>query len=251
MINMDFEMWILTGASETVLVLLGIFYFIKFLVDYMKYKKKLTPLLAFLALSLGSMHLGGAVAFLFRIISGIDISYITYGYLTYIPMPVGFVLAIYIAYEVFNPKLKWVMVGIHAALGVTLIVALVVFDRIPAITGSFLGTQMQEIEATDETLVDAGIQSVVGTIFTIFVISAVLALGFNFFQIRSKMNESESVMRKKSLLLGLGWIMWGLAEFFAKGQFDFIPTNYTIILNSITFAALVMIFLGFAPMKEE
>jgi hypothetical protein len=248
---MALNIWaFLIGISETVLVLLGIFYFFKFLVDYTKYKKKMTPLLAVLALSLGSMHLGGSVAFFVKLLAGVDISYVTYGYLTYIPMPVGFVLAIYIAYEVFNPKLKWVMVAVHAFLGLTLIVALVVFDRIPAITSSFIGTQMQEIAATSETLVDAGIQSVVGTIFTIFVVSALLALGFNFFQIRSKMNESESLMRKKSLLLGLGWILWGLAEFFAKGQFDFIPVEYTIILNSITFTALVMIFLGFAPSRD-
>ncbi len=237
------------GISETALVLLGVVYFFKFLVDYAKFKKKMTPLLALLALSLGFMHLGGTVAFLMRILAGTDITYTTYGYLTYIPMPVGFILAIYIAYEVFNPKLKWAMIIVHAVLGVGLIVALVVFDRIPQIV-SLIGTQLQEIPATSETLVDANIQSAVGTIFTIFIVSAVLALGFNFFQIRKKMNESEAEMRKKSLLLGLGWILWALAEFFAKGQFDFIPVEMAIVPNSIIFTALVMIFLGFAPSKE-
>jgi hypothetical protein len=248
---MALNIWaFLIGTSETALVLLGIFYFFKFFRDYMRYKKKLTPLLAILALSLGSMHLGGSVAFFMKLFWEQDLSYVVYGYLTYIPMPVGFTLAIFIAYEVFNPKLKWLMVGIHAALGVTLIVALIVFDRIPLIV-SLIGTQLQELPATPDTLVDANIQSAVGTIFTIFIVSALLALGFNFFQIRSKMNQNEGEMRKKSLLLGIGWILWGLAEFFAKGQFDFIPIQMAILPNTITFTALVMIFLGFAPIKSE
>ena len=237
------------GFSETALVLLGIFFFFKFLVDYGKYKKKLTPLLAVLALSLGSMHLGGAVAFLLRIIANIDISYITYGYLTYIPMPVGFIIAIYIAHEVFNPKLTKIMVAIHVILGIALLVALIAFDHIPQIV-TWIGTQTEEVPPTEWTLVDANIQSAVGTIFTIFIVSAILALGFNFFQIRSKMNDDEALMRKKSLLLGLGWILWALGEFFVKGQFDFIPVEMVIIPNSIIFTALVMIFLGFAPSKD-
>ncbi|MHA1111461.1 MAG: hypothetical protein ACTSRE_10200 [Promethearchaeota archaeon] len=228
------------GISETALVLLGVFYFFKFFIDYGKSKKKLTPLLAILALSLGSMHLGGSVAFIMKLFWELDLNYVVFGYLTYIPMPVGFTLAIYIAYEVFNPKLKWLMVAIHAALGIALIVALVGWPDI----------QMQELPATSETLVDANIQSVVGTIFTIYIVSALLALGFNFFQIRGKMNESEALMRKKSLLLGLGWILWGIAEFFAKGQFDFIPIELVIVPNSIIFTSLIMIFLGFAPSKE-
>jgi len=250
MIDMALNGWALfNGFSEMVIVLLGIFYFVKFMVDYGKYKKKLTPLLALLALSLGSMHLGGAVAFLLRIIANIDITYITYGYLTYIPMPVGFVIAIYIAYEVFNPKLRKTMVAIHIILGIALLVALIAFDRIPQMV-AWIGTQTEEVPATTETLVDANIQSAVGTIFTIFIVSAILALGFNFFQIRSKMNEDETLMRRKSLLLGLGWILWALGEFFVKGQFDFIPPQIVILPNSIIFTALVMIFLGFAPSKE-
>jgi len=239
---MALNIWaFLIGTSETSLVLLGIFYFFKFLSDYIRYKKQLTPFLAILALSLGSMHLGGSIAFFMKLFWQQDLNYVAYGFLTYIPMPVGFTLAIYIAFEVFKPKLKWLMVGLHAAAGIALIVAIVGWPEI----------QMEYIIPASDELVDANIQSVVGTIFTSFIISALLALGFNFFQIRSKMNETESEMRKKSLLLGIGWILWGLAEFFAKGQFDFIPIQMAIIPNSITFTALVMIFLGFAPLKSE
>ena len=62
--------------------------------------------------------------------------------------------------------------------------------------------------------------------------------------------RDETLMRKKSLLLGLGWILWALGEFFVKGQFDFIPVEMIIIPNSIIFTSLVMIFLGFAPSKD-
>ena len=232
------------GISETALVLLGVFYFFKFFIDYGKYKKKLTPLLAFLALSLGSMHLGGSVAFFMKLIWEQDLSFEIFGFLTYIPMPVGFTIAIFIAYEVFNPKLKWTMVVIHALLGVALIVAIVFWPTV----------QMEYIDApsygSTVGLIDVNIKHIVGTIFTIYIVSALLALGFNFFQIRGRMNETESEMRRKSLLLGLGWILWGFAEFIAKGQLDFIPIQIAIVPNSIIFTSLVMIFLGFAPVKE-
>ncbi|TFG21314.1 MAG: hypothetical protein EU530_00780 [Promethearchaeota archaeon] len=239
---MALNIWaILIGASETILVLLGFFYFFKFFNDYTKYKKKLTPFLAFLALSLGSMHLGGSVAFFMKLIANQDITYITYGFLTYIPLPIGLTLAVFIGSDVFQPKLKWIMASVHAALGITLLVALIGWPEI----------QMEELPATTETLVDANVQHIVGTIFTAYLISTVLALGFNFLQISSKMNQSEITMKKKSLVLGIGWILWALGEFFAKGQFDFIPVELAILPNTIIFTALIMIFLGFAPLKED
>ncbi len=239
---MALDIWaFLIGISETVLVLLGFFYFFKFFRDYAKYKKKLTPLLAILALSLGSMHLGGSVAFFMKLIANQDLTYIAYGFLTFIPLPIGLTLAVFIGSEVFQPKLKWIMVGAHAALGITLLVALIGWPEI----------QLEELPATPETLVDANVQHIVGTIFTAYLISTVLALGFNFLQIRSKMNDTEIIMKKKSLVLGLGWILWAVAEFFAKGQFDFIPVQMAILPNTVIFTALIMIFLGFAPLKED
>ena len=238
---MALNIWaIFIGTSETILVLLGVFYFFKFLRDYAIHKKKLTPLLAILALSLGSMHLGGSVAFFMKLVWEQDLDYITYGYLTYIAMPVGLTIAVYIGFEVFTPKLKWLMVGIHAALGIALLVAIIGWPEI----------QMKEIVPNIDELVDANVRHTVGTIFTSYLVSAVLALGFNFLQIRSKMNKTENMMRKKSLLLGVGWILWALGEFFAKGQFAFIPIEYALIPNSVIFTSLMMIFLGFAPTKD-
>ena len=61
--------------------------------------------IALLALSLGSMHLGGAVAFLIKVFWGQDLNIIVYGFLTYIHIPFGLSLAIYLGYNIFNPAL--------------------------------------------------------------------------------------------------------------------------------------------------
>jgi energy-converting hydrogenase Eha subunit G len=107
--------------------------------------------------------------------------------------------------------------------------------------------QFDPLPTAPNELVDVNIKHIVGTINTGFLISAVLALGFNFLRFRRKLYREEEALRKKSLLLGIGWMMWGIAEFLCT----FNPVKITIVPNSIIFTALIMIFLGFAPLKDE
>ncbi len=99
----------LNGFSAMCLLLLGVYYCFRFLLYYIKQKKKLLPYVGLLALSLGSIHLGGTVAFLVKILYGQDLDIILYGFLTYIHMPIGLSLAIFLGYDIFKPKLKWKM----------------------------------------------------------------------------------------------------------------------------------------------
>ena len=225
------------GISDTCIVLLGLFYFFKFMIDYSKHKKIKQPLLALLALSLGLMHLGGTVAFFMEVFWRQPIPINVYGFLNFIHIPIGLSLAIYLGFDVFQPKLKWWVVGIHIVLGIVYLTALIgwpdiQFDPLPTEAGE---------------LVDVNIKHIVGTINTGFLISAVLALGFNFLRIRSKFTDDEVVLKKKSLLLGVGWMVWGIAEFLCT----FNPIKLTIIPNSVIFTTLIMIFIGFAPMKNK
>ena len=229
----------LNGLSDTCIVLLGIFYFFKFLIDYGKHKKKLTPFLALLALSLGLMHLGGAVAFIMKVFWQQDIPINLFGFLSYVHIPFGLSLAIYLGFDVFTPKLKWWVVGIHILMGIVLITALIVSPDIQ------LDTRLEP--TTINELRDINIKHIVGTINTGFLISAVLSLGYNFLRIRTKMKDDEKILKKKSLLLGIGWMVWGVAEFLCT--FNFV--KITIIPNSIIFGALIIIFLGFAPLKDD
>ena len=224
---------ILNGVSQTIIVLLGIVYFFKFLIDFIRYKKKMTPLLALLVLSLGSMHLGGAVDFFMKLILNENLNYIVYGYLNYIHIPLGMTLAVYIVYKIFELKITWVYIGVSAALGIALLVAMIVRPDL-----------MMEI--LPGQLIDINIEHVARVFITIYFILAAVILGPIFLKMSTILTENEEEMRKKYIFLGIGWSLWAGGEFLCSRNI-FIA----IIPNTIIFAALILISYGFAPSKSE
>ncbi len=228
----------LNGFSELILVLLGIFYFFRFMIHFFKQKKKMTPVLALLALSLGSMHLGGAVAFLAKLIWLVDLDIILYGFLTYIHLPFGLIIAIYLGFDIFKPKLKWWMVALYAVLGIAYLTAMIGW---PDIMIRQIGT------TAADTVIDVNVWHVPLGITIVYLATAVLVLGVNFLVLRSRMRTDEGEMKNKTLQLGIGWILFG----FSGALCTLNPLNITIIPNSICFVALILIFHGFAPMKTK
>ena len=95
-----------------------------------------------------------------------------YGFLNYIHIPFGLSLAIYLVFNVFEPKLVWWIIGIHVILGIVYLTALIGWPDI----------QFDPLPTEPRELVDVNIKHIVGTINTAFLISAVLALGFNFLE---------------------------------------------------------------------
>ena len=227
----------LNGFSELCLVLLGVFYCIRFIIYYAKRRKNLEPPIALLALTLGLMHLGGATAFIMKLFWGLDLDIYVYGFLSYIHIPLGWTLAVYLGYEIFNPKLKWWMVSIYTILGIGYMIAMIGWPSV-MITGTTLVTN---------EVVDVNLSHVALAITIIYLVSAVLVLGANFLVIRVKMNEKESAIKKKALLIGIGWILFSLAGLLCTVN----PYNITIVPNSMSFVAFTLIFTGFKPMKED
>ena len=227
----------LNGLSELILFVFGFAYFIRFLILSINKKKKMAPLLALVALSLGSMHLGGAVAFLMKVIWAQDLDVIVYGYLTYIHVPFGLTLSAYLGYDLFNPKLKWWMVLVHGVLGVVYLIAMIGWPEL-MIYG------LNDPPAAD-VLIDVNIRHVALGVTIAYLVSTVLVMGGNFLRLRSKMNESERELKKKSLILGIGWILFGLTGLLCTLN----PLNLSIIPNSACMVALILIFIGFEPIK--
>jgi len=226
----------LNGFSELCLVLLGVYYCIRFIIYYAKHRKNLEPPIALLALTLGLMHLGGATAFIMKLFWGLDLDITVYGFLSYIHTPFGWTLAVYLGYEIFNPKLKWWMVSIYATIGIGYMIAMISWPSL-MITGTT--PVMNEV-------VDVNLSHVALAITIIYLVSAVLVLGTNFLVIRGKMNEKESVMKKKALLIGIGWILFSLAGLLCTVN----PYNITIVPNTMSVVAFMLIFTGFKPIKE-
>ncbi len=102
-------------------------------------------------------------------------------------------------------------------------------------------------EPTANRLVDINIDSVALAITIIYLVSALLVLGRNFLLLRKRMPASDVEPRKKSLKLGVGWILFGVAGILTT----FNPLNIAIIPNSILFAAFILIFSGCAPLKDN
>jgi hypothetical protein len=59
------------------------------------------------------------------------------------------------------------------------------------------------------------------------------------------MIDSEKELKKKSLILGIGWILFGFSGFLCTLN----PLNITIVPNTIYLIALTLIFLGLEPLK--
>ncbi len=132
---------------------------------------------------------------------------------------------------------KWWMVSIYAIIGIGFLIVMILWPDI-MISGT---------APVANEIIDVNLNHVALAITIIYLVSAVLVLGANFLVIRGKMNEKESVLKKKALLIGVGWIIFSLAGLLSTVN----PYNIIIVPNTMSFVAFILIFTGFKPMKEE
>ena len=108
----------MNGLSAVFLLVWGVVNFFRFLLLYFKEnkKKKLQPVVALVGLSLGSFFLGPTVTFFNLLITGNNIDYITYGFLSYSLQPVAIIAAMTLGFEIFNKEKQKLIVGIFIVL---------------------------------------------------------------------------------------------------------------------------------------
>ncbi|WP_371804768.1 hypothetical protein [Candidatus Lokiarchaeum ossiferum] len=226
----------LTGISAVCIFLLGVFYWIRFLIYFGQNKsKKLTPLVGFLALFLGGLYLGASVNFIAKLFWNIDIDLLLYGYLTYIHTPIGISLAMFLGYDIFKPKLKWKMFIAFLIVGIVYLIAMLGWPEI----------MIDGTSPNPNELVDISINSVVLVIVLLYILSCIFMLGVNFILLGRRLNNGEP--QKKAYKLGIGWFLFGIA-----GILDsLLPLTFVIIPRVMMFIGLVLIFQGFAPIKND
>ena len=225
----------LNGISAMCLFLLGIYFCVCFFIYYKQQKKKLLPYVGILALSLGSFYFGATTAFIVKVFYGQDLNVILYGLLTYLHLPIGLSLAVFLAYNIFKPHLKWRMLAIYSLIAIIYIAAMI----------GWPSSMISGTDPAEDILMDVNIKSVVLIIAIFYIFSAFFILGGNFLLLRKKLEED--VPRIKALQLGIGWILFGMAGILET----FNPLNISIVPRTIMFIGFVLIFSGFRPLKKD
>ena len=229
----------LNGLSAFFLCAWGVMNFFRFFLLYFKEKKKLQPFVAILGLSLGSFFLGPTVSFISLLITGENINYITYGFLSYSLQPIAIIAAMYLGFEIFNPEKQKLAVGIFAVMGVVFWIA---FFGWPT-------TMIEEIATAEGKLLDISLESIVMVITGLNLLSLPAILSTGFFRLRKRISDPQQ--RRKALYLARGWIVFTLAGLMDVQIFSALWPDLIIIPRLIMVVCYYYIFMGFAPLKKK
>lgn len=224
----------LNGISAIVVLIIGILYAIKFLVLYMKLKKRFMPLVIILGLGVGCFYLGPTVSFLSLLINDTNIDGYLYAKLSYTHAPILIIVAMYLGFDIFKPEMRNKVVGIFMGLAVVFWIF-------------FLGFPEMSIKIAPDIpgeLRDISFQGVALALIASYLLGVLIILGGNFLKLSKKIKGQD---QRKAKFLGYGWI-----SFTISGILDTIITPELIVIARILMIiAAYLVFSGFLPDKEE
>ena len=102
----------LNGIFALFLFTWGFLNFLHFFYLYFKDKKKLRPIVGLMGFSLGSFYLGPTISFFSLLLTGNNIHFLTYGYLSYSLQPVVIIAAMFLGFDIFSPKKQGLFVPV-------------------------------------------------------------------------------------------------------------------------------------------
>lgn len=225
----------LNGLTALFLSFWGLINFIRFSLLYFKEKKKLQPFVALLGISMGSFSLGAAVSFISLLITGNNINYLFYGYLSYTLQPVTILAAMYIGFEIFNKEKQKLFVSIFTVLGVVFLVALYVWPE------EFI----KELIPESGELIDVSLGSIALLYSIVNLLSLPIIISRGFASLRQRVSDPEAVRRSKYLVRG--WIVFAIAAILET----VLASKFVIVPRVFMMAAFINIFAGFTPIKKK
>jgi len=229
----------LNGLSAVFLCAWGLLNFVRFFLLYFKEKKKLQPIVAILGLSLASFFLGPTVSFFSLLITGENIPYIIYGYLSYSLQPIAIISAMFLGFEIFNKERQKLIVSIFVVIGIVFWIAFFGWST----------TMIEHIEPGEGELLDISLASIVMIITAINLVCLPAFLSTGFYSMRKRISDPEQ--RRKALYLARGWIVFVVAGFMDTLIFSELLPDWIIIPRLFMIAAYYNIFMGFAPLKKK
>jgi hypothetical protein len=182
--------------------------------------------------------LGPTVSFFSLLITGENIPYIIYGYLSYSLQPIAIIAAMFLGFEIFNKEKQKMVVGIFVIIGIAFWIA---FFGWPS-------TMLVEIAPEEGELMDISLGSIVMIITAINLLCLPMFLSTGFYRLRKRISDNEQ--RRKALYLARGWIVFVVAGFMDTLIFSALLPDWIIIPRIFMMAAYYNIFMGFAPLKK-
>ncbi len=221
----------LNGISATIVLLLAYAYAIRFLFLYRKQRKRLMPVVALLAIGMGTFFLGPTTAFFHLIVTGSNIDKILYGYLSYLTTPIALTLAMYLGFDIFKPNWRDRVLAIFSLTAIVWWIAIIGWPDIMI------------SEATEE-LIDISLESVIFGLVVLYILSCLVILGGSFFRLSFKV--ADKAPKHKALFLGFGWVLFAIA-----GVLDaLMESSVIMIARVIMIASYICIFQGFSPIPS-
>jgi hypothetical protein len=224
---------IVNGIGALLVVMTGYFMSIRMLIFYLKEKKRLQPVVALMSLSMGNLFLGGAVSFLFLITSDgqNNISGLTASFLIAPFIPLGIIAAMYLGFDLFNPKKK------KPVMIFFLITAVIYYI-------AFYGFTSQMVKASDEIipnkLADNNFSSVVLYIVYFYILSVILILAVGFYRLAKRIPEGNEKQK-------ISYLFWGFLLFPLGCIIDATASEEVVIIGRILLAVgFIFMYKGFS-----
>lgn len=224
----------LEGLTAASVILVGIILGLISIFKARKLNAKLLTVLGFSIFFIGFLYLGPATDFLTVILTGFNVNSEIwgrgiYGILSYLWIAPALVCAMYIGGELLTPKRKWIIVIIYLVLGV-------VFEY-------FLWFQTDQtfvIDIVPGEIIDSSFVTLYPTflLMALFILSILVFHGIGFL---AKAIKSTGVLRKKFLLLGIGFIVFSVA---GAGDALVNPGIMLVIVRLAMISSIILMYLG-------
>ena len=224
----------LEGLTASSVISVGIILGLISIIKGRKLKAKLLTVLGLAIFFIGFLYLGPTTDFLTVIITGSNITSEfwglgIYGILSYLWIAPALIMAMYIGGELILPKRKWILVIIYMVLGI-------IFEY-------FLWFQTDNtfvIDLVPGEIIDSSFVLLYPTflLMALFILSILIFHGIGFL---IKAIKSTGVLRKKFLLLGIGFIIFSIA---GAGDSLVNPGIGLVIVRTAMISSIVLMYLG-------
>jgi hypothetical protein len=224
----------LEGLTASSVISVGIILGLISIIKGRKLKAKLLTVLGLAIFFIGFLYLGPATDFLTVITTGSNITsefwgFGIYGILSYLWIAPALVMAMYIGGELLIPKRKWILVSIYLVLGI-------IFEY-------FLWFQTDNtfiIDLVPGEIIDSSFVTLYPTflLMALFILSILIFHGIGFI---TKAIKSTGVLRKKFLLLGIGFVVFSIA---GAGDSLVNPGIGLVIVRLAMISSIILEYLG-------
>ena len=221
----------LEGLSASAVIIVGVILGFISIIRASRLKAKLLIILGFAIIFMGFLYMGPFVDFLSVLITDSNIPEWLYPRLSYTWIAPAVILGMYIGGELLTPKRKWVIVGIFIVISAVYLYFLWGWDVYDNFEFDYI---------PGEEIIDSSFK-LLSPLFLLMVLIIISVLVFNGIGFLIKSGKSTGVLRKKFLLLGLGFVIFTVA---GAGDSLVAPGIGLVIVRIGMITSVILMYLG-------